>query len=283
MLNTDTYTCKKKNGCISPSPSRFTRECKVTDVDIRNLNKQTIPFFPHNFHYRLFFCAYWAALLKKSGVRMYSWDYLDLIDNESYIIDEYFDLDLFFHVLTRRKRLLKLVSLRLVLNNKSIKVARTSNLKLDRIRVLLNASGFIYNCMWVCTNKFNYDFQYLHLASFLRAISRNSLISLICLGYTYMISVIHTRLNPSAILPSRYECIRKEKGQMVHPDDYLFFLLTNFSALPSHLHYLHLYEDVCFRSGCRTTKLNRQHENKKEKGLTWSKMCDERIRITWHS
>jgi hypothetical protein len=56
---------------------------------------------------------------------MYSWDYLDLIDNES-----------------RRKRLLKLVSLRLVLNNKSVKVARTSNLKLDRIRVLLNASGF---------------------------------------------------------------------------------------------------------------------------------------------
>lgn len=85
--------------------------------------------------------------MKKSGVRMYSWDYLDLIDNESYIIDKYLDLDFFFHVLTRRKRLLKLVSLRLVLNNKSVKVARTSNLKLDRIRVLLNASGFIYNCM----------------------------------------------------------------------------------------------------------------------------------------
>lgn len=117
----------------------------VSEIEINKLS-----FSFHTISTIGFFCDYWATLLKKSGVRMYSWDYLDLIDNESYIIDKYLDLDFFFHVLTRRKRLLKLVSLRLVLNNKSVKVARTSNLKLDRIRVLLNASGFIYNCMWVC-------------------------------------------------------------------------------------------------------------------------------------
>lgn len=47
-----------------------------------------------------------------------------------------------FFVLTRRKRLLKLVGLGLVLDNKSVEVARASNLELDRVSVLLDASGY---------------------------------------------------------------------------------------------------------------------------------------------
>jgi hypothetical protein len=44
--------------------------------------------------------------------------------------------------LTRGKGLLKLASLGLVLDDKSVKVARTSNLELDTVRVLLDASGY---------------------------------------------------------------------------------------------------------------------------------------------
>lgn len=38
--------------------------------------------------------------------------------------------------------MLKLVSLGLVLDNKSVEVARASNLELDRVSVLLDASGY---------------------------------------------------------------------------------------------------------------------------------------------
>ena len=44
-------------------------------------------------------------------------------------------------LLTRRERLLKLGSLRLVLDNEGVEVARASDLELDRVSVLLDAGG----------------------------------------------------------------------------------------------------------------------------------------------
>jgi hypothetical protein len=45
-----------------------------------------------------------------------------------------------FKFLTRRERLSKLGGLGLVLDNKSVKVARASDLELDRVGILLDAS-----------------------------------------------------------------------------------------------------------------------------------------------
>jgi len=72
----------------------------------------------------------------------------------------------------------ELVGLGLVLDNKSVEVARTSNLELDRVSVLLDASG--YNQKVSTLPSLLVSRIDLHWASFLRAISRNCLISLIC-------------------------------------------------------------------------------------------------------
>jgi hypothetical protein len=76
-------------------------------------------YFCVSFPY-IFLCKHTHTHTKKRAFV----DNLDLVNNKS-----------------RRKRLSKLGSLCLILDNKSVKITRTSNLELGRISVLLDASG----------------------------------------------------------------------------------------------------------------------------------------------
>lgn len=77
----------------------------------------------------------------------------------------------------------QLLSLLLVLDDKGVQVAGAAKLELDIVRVLLDAGGFKKLQLGKCKNgRLRMRCKCLHLASLRRAISRNSLMSLICLG-----------------------------------------------------------------------------------------------------
>lgn len=142
-----------------------------------------IVFFINNIKTSVFTFIYarWTAKLVYCCLKRL----FDLLDGESYQIkSHYYILKIHCYcLLTRGKRLSQLVGLGLVLDNQSVEVARASDLKLDRISVLLDTGSCWKWESWVrLVKRVELRERYLHLASFLRAISRNCLISLICLG-----------------------------------------------------------------------------------------------------
>jgi hypothetical protein len=113
--------------------------------------------------------------------------------------------------------LLKLASLGLVLDDKSVKVARTSNLELDTVRVLLDASGYFQMGLTFSPLSFSLFLKYiihtlgvLSTGNFEELLDILNLLGLFASMYFQFIICSSIPLSLS-ILPSRYNMFGKRK------------------------------------------------------------------------